>query len=90
MPIARTKDVAISGRLEQAVDSATVVLASLTGFVASMQKWDPFQFVDWCEEAASGSMPTDAIEFLRSVQLAEIRNLLDYSVEHAGSADRRT
>ena len=66
------------------------VLASLTGFVASMQKWDPFQFVDWCEEAASGSMPTDAIEFLRSVQLAEIRNLLDYSVEHAGSADRRT
>ena len=44
--------------------------------------WDAFQFVDWCQNAASTS-DENAVEFLKAAQVEEIKLLLAYSYQCA-------
>jgi hypothetical protein len=48
------------------------------------ERWDPFAFVDWCEEA-SRAEPTDPepARLLEAIQLREIELLLEYSYQGA-------
>jgi len=46
------------------------------------KNWDPFQFVDRCEDAVRGSEPQAIVGLLEKVQVIEIENLLDWCAEH--------
>jgi hypothetical protein len=41
--------------------------------------WDPFQFVDRCEQAVRGKEPEEVVEMLERIQLLEIECLLDWT-----------
>ena len=57
-------------------------------FVSSADAWEPFGFIDLCEEHETAVGATN--DLLRSVQVAEIRVLLDFTIEHAaGVAEAR-
>lgn len=50
----------------------------------SCDQWDPFAFVDWCEEAVKGVHGhPDAATLLEAVQLREIELLVTYSYRQA-------
>ena len=44
--------------------------------------WDVPQFIDWCQDAA-GHADGEVVEFLQTVQVEEIKLLLDYSCRNA-------
>jgi hypothetical protein len=52
--------------------------------VAAADHWDPFAFIDLCEEHERSAGKTN--ELLRAVQVAEIGALLDFSARHAVGA----
>ena len=57
-------------------------LADYAKAIQQREDWDAFQFVDWCQAAERGS--DDGVgEFLKTVQVEEIKLLLDYSYQHA-------
>jgi len=59
-------------------------LADYARKIEGKDNWDAFQFVDWCQAAAQdASPPQDVAEFLQTVQVEEIKLLLDYSYRHA-------
>jgi hypothetical protein len=45
--------------------------------------WDPYQFIDRCEQAVLGSEPAEVVEVLERIQLIEIENLLAWTASHA-------
>ena len=64
--------------------SPSARLANYAQAIQQKDNWDAFQFVDWCQAAAQDlSTPQDVIEFLQTVQVEEIKLLLDYSYRHA-------
>ena len=51
------------------------------------EQWDPFAFVDWCEEAVRGTTGSpDAAALLEAVQLSEIELLITYTYRQAVDA----
>lgn len=46
--------------------------------------WDPFDLVDRCERAVAGKEPPEIVELLESIQLVEIRSLLEWGVSTKG------
>jgi hypothetical protein len=51
--------------------------------VEGNEAWDPFAFVDWCEEAGRAGHDSDAVKLLEAIQLREIELLLTYSYRQA-------
>lgn len=48
------------------------------------ENWDAFQFVDWCQAAEGNASTPEAVrKFLETLQLEEIKLLLDYSYQQA-------
>lgn len=60
---------------------------SLADYVEAIEKtddWDAFRFVDWCQAAdGDGSTPEAVKSFLQTVQVEEIKLLLNYSYQGA-------
>ncbi len=60
---------------------------SLADYVEAIEKrenWDAFRFVDWCQAAdENGSTPEAVKSFLQTVQVEEIKLLLNYSYQGA-------
>ena len=60
---------------------------SLAGYVEAIdgiEEWDAFRFVDWCQAADGDRSTSEAVKsFLQSVQVEEIKLLLDYSYQQA-------
>ena len=57
-------------------------LADYTAAIQQKTDWDAFQFVDWCQDAASAS-DENVVEFLKAAQVEEIKLLLNYSYRRA-------
>ena len=60
---------------------------SLTDYaeaIGETEDWDAFRFVDWCQAAdGDGSTPEVVKSFLQTVQVEEIKLLLEYSYQQA-------
>lgn len=70
----------------------TKLLASQSGEYPTSWKqeieakgWDPFQFVDRCEEAVRGKESPEVVNLLEQVQVLEIQNLLTWTIHRACS-----
>ncbi len=50
--------------------------------IENAEHWDPYQFIDWCEETENDSN-SDVTRFLQQIQAAEIKLLLAYSYRNA-------
>ena len=71
------------GVFRQAAETSEYARLRL-GQVEGREAWDPFAFVDWCEEAVKGNAGSpDAAHLLEAVQLREIELLLTYSYRRA-------
>ena len=57
-------------------------LADIGKTIASQEKWDAYQLIDWCE-AAEGDSASDVTRFLQQVQVEEIKLLLTYTYQNA-------
>ena len=57
-------------------------LARIAQTIEAEEKWDAYQFIDWCQAAENGS-DADVTRFLQQVQVAEIKLLLAYSYRNA-------
>ena len=57
-------------------------LADYTAAIQQKTDWDAFQFVDWCQDAASAP-DENVVKFLKAAQVEEINLLLDYSYRRA-------
>ena len=57
-------------------------LGAYASAIQQKTDWDAFQFVDWCQNAASTS-DENAVEFLKAAQVEEIKLLLAYSYQCA-------
>jgi hypothetical protein len=71
-------------------DSVTELLTSMEGDFESVwfkeiraNGWDPFRFVDRCEQAVLGREKNQVIELLERVQLLEIENLFAWTLGRA-------
>lgn len=59
-------------------------LADYGEAVEEIQEWDAFRFVDWCEAADRDRSTPEAVKsFLQTVQVEEIKLLLNYSYQQA-------
>ena len=59
-------------------------LASYAEAIKETEDWDAFQFVDWCQAADGERSTPEAVKsFLQTVQVEEIKLLLDYSYQQA-------
>ena len=60
---------------------------SLADYVEAIEKiedWDAFRFVDWCQAADGDRSTPEAVKsFLQTVQVEEIKLLLNYSYQQA-------
>jgi hypothetical protein len=57
-------------------------LADYAEAIQGQESWDAFQFVDWCQaEARNGN--GERLTFLQTVQVEELKLLLDYSYRQA-------
>lgn len=74
----RERVLSLSKEIGNPSDSLTKVIQT----IESQDKWDSFQFVDWCE-SAEDELTSDSTEFLKQVQVEEIRLLLLYSYNNA-------
>lgn len=57
-------------------------LARYAGAIEQNDNWDAAQFIDWCQDAERLS-DSEVVEFLRMVQVEEIKLLLEYSCRNA-------
>ena len=57
-------------------------LAHIAETIEAEEKWDAYQFIDWCQTAENGS-DADVTRFLQQVQAEEIKLLLAYSYQNA-------
>ena len=57
-------------------------LAHIAETIEAEEKWDAYQFIDWCQAAENGS-DADVTRFLQQVQAEEIKLLLAYSYQNA-------
>lgn len=57
-------------------------LARYAEAIEQNDNWDAPQFIDWCQDAA-GQADDEIEEFLQTVQVEEIKLLLDYSCRNA-------
>lgn len=62
--------------------SQSAQLARYAEAIEQNDNWDAPQFIDWCQDAARHS-DGDVVEFLRTVQVEEIKLLLEYSCRNA-------
>ena len=59
-------------------------LADYAEAIGKIEDWDAFQFVDWCQAADGDRSTPEAVKsFLQTVQVEEIKLLLDYSYQQA-------
>lgn len=56
-------------------------LARIAQTIETEEKWDAYQFIDWCQAAEGAS--DDVTRFLQQVQAEEIKLLLAYSYRNA-------
>jgi hypothetical protein len=56
-------------------------LARIAQTIETEEKWDAYQFIDWCQAAEGAS--DDVTRFLQQVQAEEIKLLLVYSYRNA-------
>jgi hypothetical protein len=61
----------LAGEVEKILASEN----ALRGRLLSRGEWDPFAFVDACEQAARAKLTGDQAELLRQIQAAELRLL---------------
>lgn len=57
-------------------------LAGIAQTIEAEEKWDAYQFIDWCQATENGS-EADVTRFLQQVQVEEIKLLLAYSYRNA-------
>ncbi|MCZ6677293.1 MAG: hypothetical protein O7E52_08590 [Candidatus Poribacteria bacterium] len=70
--------------LLKARSSESDALGDYAEAIQGNANWEAFQFVDWCQAAEQDrSMPEAVKAFLQTVQVEEIKLLLDYSYRHA-------
>ena len=62
--------------------SQSAQLARYAEAIEQNDNWDAPQFIDWCKDAA-GHSGGEVVEFLQTVQVEEIKILLDYSCRNA-------
>ena len=62
--------------------SQSAQLARYAEAIEQYDNWDAPQFIDWCQDAARHA-DDEVVEFLRTVQVEEIKILLDYSCRNA-------
>ena len=59
-------------------------LADYTQAIENTENWDAFRFVDWCQAADGDRSTSEAVKtFLQTVQVKEIKLLLNYSYQEA-------
>ncbi len=68
--------------LFKAEPSPSPQLARYAEAIEQNDNWDAPQFIDWCQAAARHA-DDEAVEFLQTVQVEEIKLLLDYSCRNA-------
>ena len=66
--------------LEETPDPSDA-LARIAQTIETEEKWDAYQFIDWCQAAEGAS--DDVTRFLQQVQAEEIKLLLAYSYRNA-------
>ncbi len=76
-PALRERALAI---LEETPDPSDA-LARIAQTIETEEKWDAYQFIDWCQAAEGAS--DDVTRFLQQVQAEEIKLLLAYSYRNA-------
>ena len=68
--------------LPKAKSSPSPQLVRYAEAIEQNDNWDAPQFIDWCQAAARHA-DDEAVEFLQTVQVEEIKLLLDYSCRNA-------
>ena len=59
-------------------------LADYAEAIEKTEDWEAFRFVDWCQAAGGDRSTPEAVKsFLQTVQVEEIKLLLDYSYQQA-------
>ncbi|RKU30722.1 hypothetical protein C6497_03325 [Candidatus Poribacteria bacterium] len=77
-PSLRDNVLSLSKEIENPSDSLSQVIHT----IESEDKWNSFQFVDWCE-SAENDPTSDSTAFLKQIQAEEIKLLLAYSYQNA-------
>ena len=68
--------------LLQSGSTGSDLLAGYVEAIEEIEDWDAFRFVDWCQAAdGDGSTPEAVKSFLQTVQVEEIKLLLNYSYQ---------
>ena len=80
-PVFPTLRVRILNTLE-AGSNQPAQLARYAEAIKQNDNWDAPQFIDWCQDAA-GHSDDEVVEFLQTVQVEEIKLLLEYSCRNA-------
>ena len=62
--------------------SQSTQLARYMEAIEQKDNWDAPKFIDWCQDAA-GHTEREVVQFLQTVQVEEIKLLLDYSCRNA-------
>ena len=62
--------------------SQSAQLARYAEAIEQNDNWDAPQFIDWCQDAAMHA-DDEVVEYLQTVQVEEIKLLLDYSCRNA-------
>ena len=63
-------------------DPSQSALARYAEAIEQNDNWDAPQFIDWCQDAARHA-DDKVVKFLQTVQVEEIKLLLDYSCRNA-------
>ncbi|MDE0041443.1 MAG: hypothetical protein OXT74_05370, partial [Candidatus Poribacteria bacterium] len=66
----------------KASSSQSAQLARYAEAIERSVNWDAPQFIDWCQDAPRHA-DAEVVEFLQTVQVEEIKLLLDYSCRNA-------
>ena len=78
---------ALRERALSLLQSGSTESDSLTDYaeaIDEIEEWDAFRFVDWCQAADGDGSTSEAVKaFLQTVQVEEIRLLLNYSYQGA-------
>lgn len=71
-------------RLLQGSSTESEALAGYAEAIKNTEDWDAFRFVDWCQAADGDRSTPEAVKtFLQTVQVEEIKLLLNYSYQQA-------
>ena len=78
---------ALRERVLQRLQSDSNESDSIANYAETIEKtegWDAFRFVDWCQDADGDKSTPEAVKtFLQTVQIEEIKLLLNYSYQQA-------